>query len=57
MATSSLTKSFVIKSKVEASNFVKLFSDSEKNQKPLNNVNVVTLSQEKLKELINGKRK
>lgn len=56
MATSSLKKSFVISSKKEASNFVKLFTEQEKNP-PLRDVNIEILSKEKLKELINASRK
>lgn len=56
MATSSLAKSFVIKTKKEAGNFVKLFSEQE-NQSSLKDVNIITLSQERLVELINAKRK
>lgn len=56
MATSSLSKSFVINKKKEASNFVKLFSESN-NEKPLKDVAVISLSQERLKELIHAQRK
>lgn len=56
MATSSLYKSFVIKTKAEAKNFVKLFIDQEKNP-PLKDVNVVPISKERLKELLNASRK
>lgn len=56
MATSSLKKSFVISSKKEASNFVKLFAEQEKNP-PLRDVNIKILSKDKLKELINASRK
>ncbi len=55
MATSSLSKSFVIKTKTEAKNFVKLFIDQEKNP-PLRDVNVIPVSKERLKELINASR-
>ena len=56
MATSSLKQSFVISSKKGASNFVKLFTEQEKNP-PLRDVNIEILSKEKLKELINASRK
>lgn len=56
MATSSLAKSFVLKTKKETANFVKLFSEQE-NQKPLKDVHIRTLSQEHLIKLIHAKRK
>lgn len=56
MATSSLSKSFVIKTKTEAKNFVKLFTEQDKNP-PLRDVNVIPVSKDRLKELINASRK
>ena len=56
MATSSLTKSFVIDSKKEASNFVKLISEYDKAE-PLKDVSVTILSPDRLKEIINATRK
>ena len=56
MATSSLSKSFVIKTKTEAKNFVKLFTEKDKNP-PLRDVDVIPVSKERLKELINASRK
>lgn len=56
MATSSLSRSFVIKTKTEAKNFVKLFTEQDKNP-PLRDVNVVPVSKDRLKELINASRK
>ena len=51
MATSSLSKSFVIKTKTEAKNFVKLFTEQDKNP-PLRDVNVIPVSKERLKKFI-----
>ena len=56
MATSSLSKSFVIKTKTEAKNFVKLFTEQSKNP-PLRDVNVIPVSKERLKDLINASKK
>lgn len=56
MATSSITKSFVIKTRTEARNFVKLFAESEKVQ-TLNEVKSSTVTLDKLKEIINGTKK
>ena len=56
MATSSLSKSFVINSKSEASNLVKMFEESEKNPVNLTNNVVVndSFSKEQLEKIINA---
>ena len=56
MATSSLSKSFVIKTKTEAKNFVKLFTEQSKNP-PLRDVNVIPVSKERLKDFSNASKK
>lgn len=56
MATSSLKKSFVIDSKKEVNAFVKLFINSIKNPpKPVNRVNVSSISNEQMARIINVK--
>ena len=56
MATSSLKKLFVIDSKKEVNAFVKLFMNSVKNPpKPLNTVNVSSISNEQMARIINAK--
>ena len=56
MATSSLKKLFVIDSKKEVNAFVKLFMNSVKNPpKPVNTVNVSSISNEQMARIINAK--
>lgn len=57
MATSSLKKSFVISSKTEASNLVKMFSDSLITPNTPKKINVTVASSEQIKEIINANRK
>jgi hypothetical protein len=56
MATSSLKKSFIIRSKKEADAFVKLFADSLKNPpQTIKEVGVSTISREQMARIINAK--
>ena len=54
MATSSLSKSFVISTKEEADTLAKMFEDSMKNPRPIEDIGPVTVSNERLKEIINA---
>lgn len=57
MATSSLKKNFVIKSKKEASNFVKMLTASVNAPVLPPVVNIPTLTLDQIKEIFNDQRK
>jgi len=56
MATSSLSKSFVINSKTEASKLVQMYTDSLSKPISIKTVKVSEASPELLKEIINANR-
>ncbi|MBR5581079.1 MAG: hypothetical protein IKW26_07270 [Treponema sp.] len=56
MATSSISKSFIIKEKKEAQNFVQLLSNEDKKH-PLNKTNVMILSKNMLQAIVDDQRK
>ena len=56
MATSSISKSFIIKEKKEAQNFIQLLSNEDKKH-PLNKTNVMILSKNMLHAIVDDQRK
>ena len=56
MATSSLSKSFVINSKTEASKLVQMYTDSLSKPISIKTVKVSEAAPERLKEIINANR-